>query len=482
MSGITLEDVLEWPEGDKLLVYGQLRNRKWKDIARPEQQEPPGDWVTWYLMGGRGSGKSRTGAETFCGWITSYPSGEWAIIGPTFADARDTCVESDASGILPILGPLVSDWNRSLGELKLHNGSRIYLDGADDGALRIQGKNLRGAWCDEVGLWKKWDIAWNESLAFAVRHAPGKRVATGTPKMGHGLVKMLVEDPKVPVSRMSTRDNIANLNEATVEELYTKYQGTRLGNQELEGEWVAEIEGDILKRAWWRYYDRSLLGTTRDPGMKVKLLPNFSLIVVSVDTPLKDKETSDYVAIQAWGVMGADRYMLDTRVDRMSYDQAKRAVTEMSNTMRRTFRTAQHRVLIENAGYGSDLIIDLKRTLGGMIEKIQAAPEGSKTMRAIAASDDLEGGNCFLPGAVLPDLSGPDGDRCPAFVMQFVHQAAIFPEVEHDDEVDAWSQCMNWLRTRQPSPLRSSSMLLRRASPTTSRRRGSVIRSFGRNP
>jgi predicted phage terminase large subunit-like protein len=457
MSGvISLGDALAWPTADKIKLLGRLRVELWRELARPEQQQPPGDWRTWYLMGGRGSGKSRTGAETFCDWINEWPSGEWAIVAPTFADARDTCVESASSGILPILGPAVQNWNRSLGELLLVDGTKIYLDGADDGALRIQGKNLRGAWCDEIGLWNQWDRAWNESLSFAVRHEPSKIVATGTPKMGHGLVKILVEDPQVPKSRMRTSDNLVNLNPAAVRDLYTKYGGTRLGEQELEGEWLEAIEGDMLKRAWWKFFDRDLLGTRTRPGFQVALLPKFQMILLSCDTPLKDKETSDFVALQAWGVIGADRYLLDTRVDRMSFDQAKRAIFEMSTTMRRTWKHCQHAILIENAGYGVELIIDLRRELGG-IHKISPGAEGNKTMRALSASSDLETGNCFLPGKQKPDLTGPDESVGPAFMLKFVDEAALFPNGPNDDQVDAWSQAMNWLRTRSPSPMRTAS-------------------------
>lgn len=453
-----LIDALLWPPSDKLKLYGSLRHKLWLQQARPNQLPPAGDWRIWYLMGGRGSGKSRTGAETFCGWINDNEPGEWAVIGPTFADARDTCVESAESGILPILGPKVLDWNRSLGELRLHDGSKIYLDGADDGALRVQGRNLRGAWCDEIGLWVKWDKAWNESLAFAVRHLPGKIVATGTPKMGHGLVRLLVEDKRVPVTSMRTSDNVDNLNPASVQELYDKYGGTRLGTQELDGEWIAEIEGDMLKRAWWQFYDPDYLGTVRKPGVRVQMLPKFQMIVESLDTPLKDKETSDFVALQVWGARGADRYLLDSRVDRMSYDQAKRAVKEMARTWRPIFPYAQHRVLIESAGYGVELIVDLKRELTG-VTKIVPGPDGSKVMRALSASSDLETGNVYLPGKAKADLTGPDEQGTPAMTMSLVNQAALFPNVDNDDEVDAFSQCMNFLRTRNVRPLTTASML-----------------------
>ncbi len=277
--------------------------------------------------------------------------------------------------------------------------------------------------------------------------------------MGHGLVKLLVDDERVPKSRMRTSDNLLNLNPGAVRDLYAKYGGTRLGEQELEGEWLEAIEGDMLKRAWWKFFPREMLGSRKVPGFQVEMLPRFQMILLSVDTPLKDKETSDFVALQAWGVIGADRYLLDTRVDRMSYDQCKRAVKEMAQTMRTTFKSCQHACLVENAGYGVELIVDLKRELGG-IHKISPGAEGNKTMRALAASSDLETGNCFLPGKQLPDLSGPDPESCPAWVISFVDECALFDNAPNDDQVDAWSQAMNWLRTRSPSPMRTASGFL----------------------
>jgi predicted phage terminase large subunit-like protein len=471
-----MDELADWPTGDKIALLGRLRGEWWRTVARPEQIPPAGEWRVWYLMGGRGSGKSRTGAETFCDWVASHPAGEWAVIGPTFADARDTCVESSSSGILPILGPAVQEYNRSIGEIRLVSGTKIYLDGGDDGALRIQGKNLRGVWADEVGLWKKWDQAWNESIAFAVRHAPSKIVATGTPKMGHGLVRLLVEDTNIPVSQMHTKDNLANLDPGAVADLYRQYGNTRLGSQELDGEWLAEIEGDLLKRAWWKFYDPTLLGSTRNPGIKAAQLPKFSLILLSIDTPLKDKETSDFVALQAWGVIGADRYLLDSRVEHLSYDQCKRAVHEMSRHMRRSFKHSQHRVLIENAGYGIELFIDLKRELSG-VTKVPVGPEGSKTMRALSASDDLEGGNVFVPGHGKADLSGIDEKRSPAMSVSLIDQAALFPNGQNDDQVDAFSQAMNWLRSKAPQPLRTSSAnILRRSGDHGERRTNPFLR------
>jgi phage terminase large subunit-like protein len=126
--------------------------------------------------------------------------------------------------------------------------------------------------------------------------------------------------------------------------------------------------------------------------------------------------------------------------------------------MRTTFRHCQHRVLIENAGYGVEMIVDLQRSLGA-IHKISVGAEGNKTMRALSASADLETGNCFLPGHATPELSGPDPLRTPDWVIKFVDEAAMFPNGPNDDQVDAWSQAMNWLRSRASSPLRTASAL-----------------------
>jgi predicted phage terminase large subunit-like protein len=435
-------EVTDWPEVGKLQLLATYQRERWLRTARPEQVAPPGEWRVWYIQAGRGAGKTRAGAEWMSEVEATHPPGAYAIIAPTFADGRDTCVEEH---LLHILGKRVSikGWNRSIGELFLKSGSRIYVDGADDGALRIQGKNLRGAWCDEIGLWNKWDIAWNESLTFAVRLEPAQIVATGTPKMGHGLVKQLVDDDSVIKTRMSTNSNRDNLPAHVIKQLYEENKGTVRGRQELDGEWIAYLEGDALKRAWWRYYLPQQKGEAFESF--IKRLPRFQWIIVSADTPLKDKESSDYVAIQVWGADRANRYLLDARTEKMSFEQAKRAITEMSRWARRHWR-CQHRILIENAGYGVELIEDLRRDVGG-VEKITSNAEGTKGQRAMGAA-----------GRMKEDLSGP-APSSPALTISLVEECAMFQvdgsHGSHDDQVDAWSQCMNWLRRRQSAPART---------------------------
>lgn len=216
-------------------------------------------------------------------------------------------------------------------------------------------------------------------------------------------------------------------------------------------QWPAPREGQILKRHWWRFFDPKIL---TDPKRK----PKFVAVVQTIDTPLKDKESSDFVALQAWGVIGADRYLIDIRKGKMNYGQAKRAIMEQARYVRSLYPKIAHYVLIENAGYGIELIVDLKREITG-VQKIPAGVEGNKVMRAEAASADLESGNCFLPGRRLgsDELSLPDEANCPADVVDFIESCALFPNAQHDDDVDAWSQAMNWLRARMLRPARTAS-------------------------
>lgn len=260
-----------WPLEEQRLLLGVLRRAvrgTWREKARPDQL-PPEEWATLLLRGGRGSGKTWAGGHILRELIETDPiresegPGEWAVVAPTFGDARDKCIESTESGLLLAfnttageveagISPTVAKWNRSIGELYLHDGTKIQIDGADDGAYRIQGLNLRGAWCDEIGLWKKWRTAWDESLGYALRKGQARVVATGTPKRdrpARALVKRLVDDPKVTSRQLHTRDNWDNLSEAFKERVLVS-AATELGRQELHGELLEEAEGALWQREW----------------------------------------------------------------------------------------------------------------------------------------------------------------------------------------------------------------------------------------
>lgn len=302
----------------------KLLNLPWRVLARPEQRPPDGIWRTWYVRGGRGSGKTRTGAEMLAKWIRANPGQDWAIVAPTFGDARDVDMEGPLSGLLKVLGlPRgYKGWNRSQGELFLPDGGRVFCDGADDGAYRIQGQNLAGLWADEIGLWKRWQEAWDESIQPAVRIDPARIVATGTPKRGHLLVRRLFDDPDTPKSLLLTEDNAANLSKSALDYLRKRYGDTELGRQELEGAILTNIPGALVTPDMFVWRTAPVI---HDAG---SLVPNFLRGCVAIDPAVSYGADSDETGIIAVGKgVDNDAYVVDDQSGKYSPDSwARRAI------------------------------------------------------------------------------------------------------------------------------------------------------------
>jgi phage terminase large subunit-like protein len=256
---------------------------------------------------------TRTGSGTLADWILSDPvPGEWGICAPTYRDAWTVCVAGEA-GILQALGTseaevknhtsaVVEYAHRSYGEIGLYNGHIIRVDSADDGALRVQGHNLRGLWADELGLWQRWQVAWEESIAFAVRHGKARIVATTTPKISRPaakLIRKLIRDEAsdTVVTRLRTVDNIANLAPAFVQAVVARASGTRLERQELEGELLDDVENSL--------WTRDLLESIQADGIPGALegMPSLSDVFVGVD-PSDGTEEGDEQAYTVSGIAG----------------------------------------------------------------------------------------------------------------------------------------------------------------------------------
>lgn len=410
MTGRLTDSWASWPDEARLALAGRLRAEVWRRQARPEQLPPDGEWLVLLLLGGRGAGKTRAGAETLADWIMEYPPGEWAIVAPTYADARDVCVEGP-SGLLQALGGCVANWNRSMGQLDVANGSVVYLDGADDGAYRIQGHNLSGAWCDEVGLWAKnhWKTAWQESLQFALRVDPARVVATGTPKGAHGLVRHLVGDERVHVARMRTMDNAANLHPAALEELVRRFGGTRLGRQELEAELLEDVEG-----ALWTL---SQIDARRVAATSV---PQLTRIVVAVDPNVSSEEGSNEAGIVVVGrdasaeprgyvladrtVAGGPRAWAKAAVDAYYEFRADRIVAEKNNggeMVELTLHTVDAGVPVKlvNASRGKRVRAE---PIAALYESSDANPLG-RVFHAGVFTELEEQMTQWTPGAESPD-------------------------------------------------------------------------------
>lgn len=201
----------------------------------------------------------------------------------------------------------------------------------------------------------------------------------------------------------------------------------------------AAREGAILKRHGWKFFPPRWL----EDGERHHL-PVFRGLLQSWDTAFKDKTVNDFVAGGLWGLVGADMYLLATRVDRMSLSVTKQAIRDLTGWVDANWPGVRHEILIERQANGRDVIAELQREIRGIIP---IDTDSSKIARAEAAEPALEGGNVFVPGAANPDLpSYYDPALTPAFTQSLIEQCARFPHGEHDDEVDQFTQAANYSR------------------------------------
>ena len=274
----------------------------WEGLwARPEQLEPAGNWLFWLNMAGRGYGKTRVGAETVRKWSLEMPGSRGFIAARTIADARDTCIEGE-SGLLACLPesmrpPHWGEWNRSKGELWLGNDRetatyiKLFSSEEPDSG---RGPQFHWGWADELAAWLKSIALWDQ-LLFGLRlpwpGRPARAVITTTPRPLK-VVRELLKNKSCVVTRGTTYDNLHNLSRA-YRTIITKFEGTRLGRQELKGELLDDVPGALWARA--------TLDKTRLPKSALKRLGDFDRIVVAIDPATTSNEGSDETGIVVAG-------------------------------------------------------------------------------------------------------------------------------------------------------------------------------------
>lgn len=248
----------------------------WPVWARDDQLAPPGAWRTWLVLGGRGAGKTRAGAE----WVRAAalgldhaegaPARRIALVGETAADVRDVMVEGE-SGLLAVHSRYERPvWEPSRRRLSWPNGAvaQAYSAEEPDG---LRGPQFDAAWADEVAKWRRAEAGW-DMLQMALRLGRRPRaVATTTPRP-IALIRRLLADPDTAVSRAATAANRAFLAPGFVEALERRHGGTRLGRQELGGEVIEDRPGALWTHAMLE-------------ACRIDEPPRLARIVVAVDPP-----------------------------------------------------------------------------------------------------------------------------------------------------------------------------------------------------
>lgn len=267
-------------------------NWDWRGCAaRPEQLAPgtPGaaidraDWSYWFVQAGRGWGKTRTGAEMVREWVRDFPYVN--LIGATADDARDIMIEGE-SGIMACCPDEERPVYRAhLSRLDWPNGAKSLIFTAVE-PERLRGKQHMKIWGDELASWR-YAEAWDQAT-FGLRLGSNPQaVITTTPKPSE-LVKRLLADPNTVVTRGRSYDNRTNLAPAFFEAIVRRYEGTRMGRQELEAELLEDVPGALWTRA--------LIDATR-VGLSQVRFERVARMVVAVDPAVTHTENSDETGI-----------------------------------------------------------------------------------------------------------------------------------------------------------------------------------------
>lgn len=409
----------------------------WRALfARPSQVEPDGDWSTWLILAGRGFGKTRCGAE----WVRERVNAgakRIALVAATAADARDTMVEGVA-GILATSPP----WNRpkyepSKRRLTWPNGAIATAFSADE-AERLRGPQHDTAWCDELAAWRYAQDAW-DMLQFGMRLGKPRVCVTTTPRATK-LIRELSSSPSSTVTRGSTFENERNLAPEFIAKIRAKYEGTRLGRQEL----FAEILDDTPGALWTR--------ATLERAFVRAAPTDLRRIVIGVDPSVGDgtNDEQDEAGIVAVG-LGHDRigYVLQDASLRGSPNEWAAAAVALYDLLRAD-------AIVAEANQGGEMVRAVIHTVDSSVNVRLVHASRGKSARAEPIASLYEQGRMRHVGSLakLEDemctWSNTTGEPSPNRIDALVHGLTEFLlELTAPDEL---TSSLPQFRARMPRP------------------------------
>jgi phage terminase large subunit-like protein len=301
-------------------------NHQWLYWTRPDQQLPQHlDYRNWLVLGGRGAGKTRAGAE----WIRALALGVFephikrcrriAIVAASFAEARMVMIEG-TSGLLAVHhADERPRYEPSKRLLTWKNGSVAQVFSAED-PDGLRGPQFDAAWCDELAKWQKAERVWmNLQMGLRLGDVP-QAVITTTPRPTK-LIRELMNDAATLVTHSRTLDNKNHLADSFMTDILNRYGSSNLGRQELDGEVLVDDENALWKR--------SLIERFRE-----KVLPELTRIVIAVDPPATSGEKANACGIvcAALGVDGRCYVLDDASCKRLRPAQWAKRVVDLFHT------------------------------------------------------------------------------------------------------------------------------------------------------
>ncbi len=391
----------------------------WNIWARPDQLPPEPPKPIWLVLGGRGAGKTRTGAEWVKGMALGHPSfterptERIALVGETQGQVRDVMIEG-VSGLLSIHTrwerPI---WQPSLRRLQWPNGAIAQVFTAED-PEGLRGPQFGAAWCDELAKWPNLQECW-DMLQFGLRLGNHPRQVVTTTPRPVSLVKRLLVEPHVAVSRAKTQDNHYNLAAEFVRTVTEAYGGTRLGRQELDGE-IVEESHDAL-------WTRAMIEVARE-----RLYPPLARIAVAVDPPASSSQRADRCGLVVAGVDadGLGHVLEDaTMAGARPQEWAEKAVS--------LYRRHEADALVVEVNQGGEMVESIIREVDAGVPVVSVRATRGKYLRAEPVAALYAQGRVRHAGT-FPELEdemcsfGPGGleggrspDRLDALVWALTH-------------------------------------------------------------
>lgn len=366
-------------------------------------------------MAGRGSGKTRSGAEWVREQVEDHGVKRIALVAPTQADVRDVMVEGE-SGIINCCPP----WNKPKYESSKRrvlwpNGAMAFMYSSEE-PYRLRGPQHEKAWCDEVVAWKNLE-AW-DMMQFGLRLGDDPQaVVTTTPMVGHKLILRLIKDEFTRITKGSTLDNAANLAKGFIDEVIKKYRGTRLWYQEVEGNFLEQIEGALWTDDWQR----------------IEKPLNLIRIIVAIDPAASNKVESAETGIIVAGIdEDLDGYVLEDLSGHYSpLEWAKIAI--------RAYKTYGANKIIAEANHGGDMVESTIRQANKVVPFKKVYASKGKRTRAEPVAALYEQKRIYHTGnfdtleeqmlSFNPDMPTTGLDRVDALVWAFTELIVDAAEV-----------------------------------------------------
>ena len=248
-------------------------------------------------------GKTRAGAEFVLREVKAGRARHVAMVAKTPADARDVMIEGD-SGVLSISPP----WDKPLYEpskrrLTWKNGSTALVFSSKE-PDQLRGPQYDLAWGDEIRTWYYPQETW-DNLMFGLRLGEHPRCVVTTTPLPLSVIKSIMKAPDTVVTTGTTYENRVYLAPSFFRQVISKYEGTRLGRQEINAELLEDVPGALWQAS----------------NITIKPAPDLVRVVTAIDPAATSSEGADETGIIAAGKgIDGDYYVLADRSARLSPD------------------------------------------------------------------------------------------------------------------------------------------------------------------